>query len=67
MYKRQYLAVLFSDADVDVALAEMRRYSDMAHVVSTNLPAEAATRLAEALSGSTVQTGVADEDSTYTA
>ncbi len=62
---RVYLAVLFSHANAEKALEEMKRYANLAEVVTTNLSDEASARLHEALSGGTVQEGVSEEESTY--
>lgn len=64
---RVYLAVLFSHANAEKALEEMKRYSNLAEVVTTNLSDEAAARLQEALTSDTVKADVSEEDSTYTA
>lgn len=63
---RFYLAVLFSHANAEKALEEMKRYASLAEVVTTNLPDEAAARLQEALSSDTVQADVSEDESTYT-
>jgi uncharacterized membrane protein len=63
---RFYLAVLFSHANAEKALEEMKRYATLAEVVTTNLPDEAATRLQEALSSDAVQADVSEDESTYT-
>ena len=59
-----YLAVLFSHADAEKALAEMKRFSGMAERITCNLPDEVAARLDEALASGTVKTDVSDEEST---
>lgn len=64
---RVYLAVLFSHANAEKALEEMKRFSNLAEVVTTNLSDEAAARLEEALSSDTVRCDVSEEDSSYTA
>ena len=64
---RVYLSVLFSHANAEKALEEMKRYSNLAEVVTTNLSDEASARLQEALSGDTVQQGVSEEESAYEA
>lgn len=59
-----YLAVLFSHANAERALEEMKRYSGLAQVITCNLSDEASARLNEALSSGTVQTDVSEENST---
>ena len=61
-----YLAVLFSHANADKALDEMKRYSGLAQVITCNLSDEASARLNEALASGSVQTDVSDEESTIT-
>ncbi|HRA34392.1 MAG TPA: DUF1269 domain-containing protein [Acidimicrobiales bacterium] len=61
-----YLAVLFSHANPEKALDEMKRYSGLAEVITTNLSEDASARLHEALSSGTVKTDVSDEESTIT-
>ncbi len=59
-----YLAALYSHANPEKALEELRRYSGMAEVVSTNLSDDATARLQEALASGTVTTDVSEDDST---
>ena len=59
-----YLAVLFSHANPDKALEEMKRYAGLAQVVTCNLSDDASARLHEALSSGTVKTDVSEEEST---
>lgn len=59
---RVYLAVLVSHVNPEKALEEMKRYSGLAEVVTTNLTPEAVGRLEEALGQ--VTEGVSEEEST---
>lgn len=63
---RVYLAVMFSHANAEKALEEMKRYSNLAEVITTNLSDESAARLQEALASDTVEADVSEEESTYT-
>ncbi|MCU0312049.1 MAG: DUF1269 domain-containing protein [Acidimicrobiales bacterium] len=59
-----YLAVLVSHVNADKALEEMKRYSGMATVITTTLPAEGVEKLEAALGEVEVTHGVSEEEST---
>jgi uncharacterized membrane protein len=59
-----YLAALVSHVNAEKALEEMKRYSGMAQLVTTNLAPDAVNRLQDALNDHEVTEGVSEEEST---